>query len=153
MNIVLFQPLIPQNTGTIGRLCVCTDSTLHLIEPLGFALDEKRIKKAGMDYWQHIDLHVHKSWDAFLENTPQDKSMIFCTTKTEKTIYEHSFSDSDYLVFGNESHGLAENLYKDYQESLYTIPMRGEHLRSHNLANAVSIVLYEGIRQLNYSQT
>jgi tRNA (cytidine/uridine-2'-O-)-methyltransferase len=151
MNIVLFQPLIPQNTGTIGRLAVCTDNNLHLIKPLGFDLDEKKIKKAGMDYWHHVKLDVHESWNDFINSLPTNHKLIFCSTKTEKTIYEHKFDEDDYLIFGNESHGLPLDFYEKYKESLYTIPMRGNHLRSHNLANAVSIVVYEGIRQLAHS--
>ncbi|MDD7986976.1 tRNA (cytidine(34)-2'-O)-methyltransferase [Lentisphaera marina] len=151
MNIVLFQPLIPQNTGTIGRLAVCTDNHLHLIKPLGFKIDEKKIKKAGMDYWPHVKLHIHESWDEFLSNTPSDKTMVFCTTKCKKTIYDHEFSEDDYLIFGNESHGLPPDFYEKYQENLFTIPMRGDHLRSHNLANSVSIVTYEAIRQISYT--
>ena len=151
MNIVLFQPLIPQNTGTIGRLAVCTDNDLHLIKPLGFEIDEKKIKKAGMDYWPHVRLHIHESWDDFLKDTPEDKTMIFLSTKTNKTIYDHKFSEDDYLVFGNESHGLAPNMYETYKDQLYTLPMRGDNLRSHNLANSVSVVVYEGIRQISYS--
>ena len=151
MNIVLFQPLIPQNTGTIGRLAVCTDNALHLIKPLGFDLDEKKIKKAGMDYWPHVKLQVHESWDDFISSIPEDRNLIFCSTKTDKTIYDHEFKENDYLIFGNESHGLPPDFYETYKDSLYTIPMRGTHLRSHNLANAVSIVVYEGIRQLSHS--
>lgn len=150
MNIVLFNPLIPQNTGSIGRLCVCTNTRLHLIEPLGFELDEKRIKKAGMDYWPHLQLTVHASWEKFLESeNPQ--SLLFATTKSERTYFSHKFQGDDYIVFGNESHGLPPDFYQTYKEQLFTIPMDGRYARSHNLANSASIILYEGLRQLEHN--
>lgn len=149
MNIVLFQPLIPQNTGSIGRLCVCTNTKLHLIEPLGFKLDEKRIKKAGMDYWPHLNLSIHQSWDHFLEQE-QPQNLFFATTKTDTPYFSYKFQGDDYIVFGNESHGLPPDFYETYKENLYTIPMNGSYARSHNLANSVSAILYEGLRQLQF---
>ena len=149
MNIVLVHPLIPQNTGTIGRLCVCTDTRLHLIEPLGFEITAERIKRAGLDYWPHLNIIIHKSWEAFLE-TESPVNMLFSTTKSEKTYFEYQFKGDDYIIFGNESHGFPKEFYEIYKEQLYTIPMPGQHARSHNLANSVSIVVYEGIRQLSY---
>ncbi len=146
-NIVLVAPEIPQNTGTIGRLCVCTDTRLHLVKPLGFSLDESRIRRAGMDYWQHLPLQVHETWEAFLQAVRPGR-MMFASTKCSQSIYDYRFQDGDYLVFGNESSGLPSELYERYADSLYTIPMPGEHQRSHNLANSVSIVLYEGLRQV-----
>lgn len=148
LNIVLVAPEIPQNTGAIGRLCVCTDTRLHLIKPLGFSLDESKLKRAGMDYWKFIDLNVYENWDEFLEKNPDDR-LFFCTTKTEKTIYGIEFQDEDYLVFGNEGSGLPEDFYREFREQLCTIPMPGKFKRSHNLANSVSIVLYEALRQAN----
>ena len=147
LNIVLVAPEIPQNTGTIGRLCVCTDASLHLIRPLGFSLDESKIRRAGLDYWKYLDLHVHEDWEAFLETTRPER-MVFVSTKTEKTIYEHQFRDNEFLVFGNEGSGLPPAFYTDYADRLCTIPMPGHHARSHNLANAVSISLYEALRQI-----
>ena len=149
MNIVLFQPLIPQNTGTIGRLCVCNDFMLHLIHPLGFELDETRIKRAGIDYWQHIKIKEHKSWSSFLV-TEDIQSFLFLSTKGKKSYFDYSFAGNDYIIFGNESHGLSKQIYEEYADDLYTIPMLGKHARSHNLANAVSIVVYEAIRQNHY---
>ncbi len=145
-NLVLVAPEIPQNTGTIGRLCVCTDSRLHLIEPLGFSLDESRIRRAGLDYWQHLDVRVHPDWDSFLA-TQAPGRLLFISTRGKHTIYQCQFAPDDYLVFGRESDGLPAAFYQRYADSLYTIPMPGHQARSHNLANAASIVLYEALRQ------
>ena len=147
LDIVLIAPEIPQNTGTIGRLCVCTDARLHLIEPLGFSLDESRVRRAGLDYWHHVDLHVHATWDAFI-GTVAPERMFFLSTKCKRSLYACTFEPGDTLVFGNESSGLPQAFYQRYTDHLYTIPMPGTHARSHNLANAVSIALYEGLRQL-----
>ena len=147
LKIVLVAPEIPQNTGTIGRLCACTGAALHLIEPLGFSLDESRIRRAGLDYWQHISVSVHPSWEAFLAAESPEK-LVFCSTKTERNVYEVRFAGDEYLVFGNEGSGLPPEFYETYRTQLFTIPMPGEHARSHNLANSVSIVLYEAMRQV-----
>ncbi|MBT3377243.1 MAG: tRNA (cytidine(34)-2'-O)-methyltransferase [Lentisphaerae bacterium] len=148
-NIVLFAPEIPQNTGTIGRLCVCTDASLHLIRPLGFSLDESRIRRAGLDYWQYLDLHVHDTWDRFLTDAAPER-MFLLTTKATRSVYDCAFREGDFLIFGQESSGLPAALHATYSERRFTIPMPGEHARSHNLANAVSIVLYEGLRQVRW---
>jgi len=145
-SIVLVGPEIPQNTGTVGRLCVCTDSRLHLVKPLGFSLDESRVRRAGLDYWQFVDLWVHDDWDAFLAASRPGR-MTFLSTKGGKNVYEHRFEEGDFLVFGSESGGLPALFHEQYRDSLYTIPMPGAQARSHNLANAVSIVLYEALRQ------
>lgn len=149
-NIVLVAPEIPQNTGTIGRLCVCTDARLHLVRPLGFSLDESRVRRAGLDYWHHVDLHVHDGWEEFLSSVAPERS-AFLSTKAGKCIYDYRFSDGDFLVFGSETGGFPADFYKRYTEALYTIPMPGRHARSHNLANAVSIVLYEALRQVKWA--
>lgn len=149
INIVLFEPEIPQNTGAIGRLCVCLNASLHLIKPLGFELDATKIKRAGLDYWPYLKLTVHENWDAFLASEAP-KSICFITTKTNKTYFEHDFSEDEYLVFGRETRGLPEDFYDTYDSQLLTIPMPGEHARSQNLANSVSIVGYEALRQLRY---
>lgn len=149
INIVLFQPEIPQNTGTIGRLCVCVNARLHLVKPLGFELDESRIRRAGLDYWPHLDLTVHESWDEFMaQENPEN--LCFVTTKTEQPIFSHNFCENEYLVFGKESSGLPDHFYDDYEAALVTIPMPGPHARSHNLANSVSITAYEAWRQLRF---
>lgn len=147
-NIVLIAPQIPQNTGTIGRLCVCTGARLHLIKPLGFELDESRIRRAGMDYWQFLDLAVYDHWAAFESIHPEGRFM-FASTKGNGSIYSWQFEDNDFLIFGNEGNGLPSEFYSRYTDCLRTIPMPGPHARSHNLANSVSIVLYEGLRQVN----
>jgi len=151
-EIVLFSPQIPQNTGNIGRLCVNTASKLHLIKPLGFSLDEKYIKRAGMDYWKHVKLEIHESWSDFALSRNRDR-MFFFSTKTDKSFwecpYENGVNDEPvYLIFGNENKGLSPELYESYADRLYTIPMFGKHCRSYNLANAVSIVLFEGLRRI-----
>ncbi len=147
-NIVLVAPEIPQNTGTIGRLCVCTDTSLHLIQPLGFSLDESKIRRAGMDYWQYLDVTVHSSWQNFLDAN-QPERMFFLSTKTGRSMYNCHFRKDDYLVFGNEGSGLPPDFYSRYNDQLITIPMCGQFVRSHNLANAVSIALYESLRQIH----
>lgn len=152
MNIVLVAPLIPQNTGAIGRLCVCTDARLHLIEPLGFIVDDAHIKRAGMDYWKFLDVTIHPSWEAFIESE-QPKAMSFLSTKGTKSLYDIKFEKNDYLVFGNESTGLPKDFYETYKKDLFLIPMPGKNSRSHNLANSVSIALYEALRQTDFSTT
>ena len=147
LHIVLVEPEIPQNTGTIGRLCVCTDARLHLIRPLGFSLDESRIRRAGLDYWKYLDVHVYTDWEHFLEASRPER-LFMLSTKGAKSLYDIAFRDGDYLVFGKESAGLPAGLRRRYEDSLYRIPMPGTHRRSHNLANAVSIALYEALRQI-----
>jgi len=149
-NIVLVAPEIPQNTGTIGRLCVCTDSQLHLVKPLGFSLDESRIRRAGLDYWPHLGLHVYEDWADFLQRNNHPERLTFLSTKAEKSLYETRFEPGDWLVFGNESSGLPPEFYERYVNDLFLIPMPGQHMRSHNLANAVSIGLYEALRQTRW---
>ncbi|OGV70640.1 MAG: hypothetical protein A3K19_00995 [Lentisphaerae bacterium RIFOXYB12_FULL_65_16] len=148
-HIVLVAPEIPQNTGTIGRLCVCTDARLHLVKPLAFSLDESRIRRAGLDYWQFLDLQVHDDWDAFLASAAPQR-LFFFSTKGRASLYEIEFRAGDYLVFGNETSGFPLPFYERYAELLRTIPMPGTHARSHNLANAASIVLYEALRQVGF---
>ncbi len=145
-HIVLVAPEIPQNTGTIGRLCVCTGARLHLNKPLGYSLDEASVRRAGLDYWPHLDLCVHDDWEAFLAAAKPER-MLFASTKGGRSLYEFQFHPGDYLVFGNEGHGLPDAFYERYSNALYIIPMPGVHARSHNLANAASIVLYEAMRQ------
>lgn len=147
-HIVLVAPEIPQNTGTIGRLCVCTGARLHLIEPLGFSLDEAHLRRAGLDYWPHLDWQLYPDWETWLERVaPEPGRLYFCSTKTDRSLYQTQLQAGDFLVFGNEGHGLPAAFYPRYQNRLVTIPMPGGHARSHNLANAVAIVLYEGLRQ------
>ena len=145
-NIVLVHPEIPQNTGNIGRLCVSTNTRLHLIEPLGYSLDDKYIKRSGMDYWKHLELFIYKDWEEFKAKNP-DAKMYFLSTKTEKTFWECPYDDNCFLVFGSEGAGLPVEFYDIYKEQLYTLPMKGKFHRSLNLSNSVAIALFEGLRR------
>jgi tRNA (cytidine/uridine-2'-O-)-methyltransferase len=143
-NVVLVEPEIPPNTGNIGRLCLATGSTLHLVKPLGFSIDDRELKRAGLDYWKEVDV---KLWDSFeqLGNDNADARFFFLTTKSDRAYYDVSFLPRDFLVFGRETKGLPEALLAAHREELLTIPMRGT--RSLNLATAVGIVLFEAMRQ------
>ena len=152
LEVVLYHPQIPQNTGNIGRLCVNTNVRLNLIKPLGFSLEEKYIRRSGLDYWQHLDLKVHESWEDFLAYVDRD-SLYFFSTKTDRLFWECPYKSKNdnspvYLIFGCETSGLSEEMYKEFNDRLYTIPMYGSHSRSYNLSNSVSAVLFEGIRKL-----
>ncbi|MBP5298359.1 MAG: tRNA (uridine(34)/cytosine(34)/5-carboxymethylaminomethyluridine(34)-2'-O)-methyltransferase TrmL [Lachnospiraceae bacterium] len=148
MNIVLHQPEIPANTGNIGRTCVATGSTLHLIEPLGFRLDEKSIKRSGMDYWEHLDVTRYINYQEFLEKNPGAK-IWYATTKARRSYTEVSFGENDYIMFGKESAGIPEEILVDNEENCIRIPMLPE-IRSLNLSNSVAIVLYEALRQNDF---
>lgn len=145
-NIVLVNPQIPNNTGAIGRLCVNTGSTLHLVKPFGFDIDEKAVRRAGLDYWHKLDLKVWESIDLFLEAHPDSASLFLATTKTRKPYFEHRFKRGDYLLFGSETEGLPESLLKRYPSQCMTIPMTKEG-RSLNLAISAGIILYRAIEQ------
>ena len=146
-NVVLFQPEIPHNTGAIGRLVLATGARLHLIQPLGFSIDDKAVKRAGLDYWKDVDVTVWGNWQEFETGREKDKSLYMLTTKTKKAHFDSSFEKGDYLVFGPESRGLPEPLLEEYKEGALTIPMVEGATRSLNLATAVAVVLYEGVRQ------
>ena len=146
-SIVLLRPEIPHNTGAIGRLAVGLGVKLHLIRPLGFHLDDESVKRAGLDYWEFLDYEVHDTWEDYLAKA-KPRRFFFLSTHGEKSLYDLSFGDGDALVFGNESSGLPKDFYARYRELLFKIPMPGEHARSINLANAVSIAAYECYRQL-----
>lgn len=145
MNIVLHQPEIPANTGNIGRTCVATGSVLHLIEPLGFRLNEKEIKRSGMDYWEQLDVRRYRNFEHFLEENTNARIWM-ATTKAKHVYSEVSFGENDYLMFGKESAGIPEEILVDYEETCIRIPML-DQIRSLNLANSVSIILYEALRQ------
>ncbi len=147
LHIVLVKPEIPHNTGAIGRVCVGLDCPLHLIRPLGFRLTEQHLRRAGMDYWEHLRLSVHDSWDAFLSEAKPAR-LFFLSTRGERALYDCAFQPGDALVFGSEGHGLPQAFYDHYRDRLFRIPMPGPHARSINLANAVSIAAYEVFRQL-----
>lgn len=149
LQVVLIEPEIPSNTGSIGRLCLATQSTLHLIDPLGFEINDTRLKRAGLDYWQHLDMIRHPSLDAFLASLPQKASLAFFSKKAKSLYNEHSYQPGSYLIFGKETKGLSEALLQKYPEQTFRIPLYDSRVRSLNLSNAVSIVVYEAIRQLN----
>jgi tRNA (cytidine/uridine-2'-O-)-methyltransferase len=144
-NVVLVEPEIPPNTGNIGRLCLATQSKLHLVQPLGFDIDDRQLQRAGLDYWKELDVQM---WSSFGEvRTAQSKEtrFFFLTTKTSRPYYTESFRPGDFLVFGRETKGLPEPLLAENADRLLTIPMSGT--RSLNLATAVAIVLFEAVRQ------
>ena len=149
MHIVLHQPEIPANTGNIGRTCVATGTSLHLIEPLGFSLEEKQLKRAGMDYWEHLDVHRYMNYRTFREQNPGAKVWM-ATTKAQKMYTEVEFGPDDYIMFGKESAGIPEEILVDYEETCIRIPMLSE-IRSLNLSNSVAIVLYEALRQNDFA--
>ena len=149
LNIVLFEPEIPANTGNIGRTCVATGTRLHLIEPLGFRLDEKAIKRAGMDYWEHLDVTRYIDFQDFMEKNPGAK-IYMASTKAQKVYTEVNYEEDCYIMFGKESGGIPEEILLENQETAIRIPML-DQIRSLNLSNSVAIVLYEALRQLNFS--
>ena len=151
VHIVLCQPEIPHNTGAIGRVCVGLGWPLHLVRPLGFHLSGHWVKRAGLDYWDHLDVRVHDTWTAFLEAVRPGRLFLMSTRGT-RSLYSCVFAPGDALVFGSESRGLPEDFYVQHAERLFRIPMPGEHARSINLANAVSIAAYEAYRQLEASR-
>jgi len=146
-NIVLIEPEIPNNTGNIGRLSLASGSTLHLVKPLGFELDDKRVKRAGLDYWPHLDLKVYQGVDEFFE-THKNKPMALLSSHGTKSYTEIEFEPGIFLIFGKESVGLSPEITHKHPDQLYKIPLFSEHIRSLNIANAVAVVVYEGIRQI-----
>ena len=144
-NVVLIEPEIPPNTGNIGRLCLATRSTLHLIKPLGFSLDDRGLHRAGLDYWHEVPLQLWDSFDALQREQSARTRYFFLTTKTRRPYYSVNFRDHDFLVFGRETKGLPHTLLAANTDNCITIPMHGT--RSLNLATAVAIVLFEAVRQ------
>ena len=145
LNIVLHEPEIPANTGNIGRTCVATGTRLHLIEPLGFSLSEKALKRAGMDYWKDLDVTRYVDYEDFLAKNPGAK-IYYATTKAPQTYADVQYEDDCFIMFGKESAGIPEEILRDNQETCVRIPMFGE-TRSLNLSNSVAIILYEAFRQ------
>ena len=148
LNIVLFEPEIPANTGNIGRTCVATGTRLHLIEPLGFRLNEKSIKRAGMDYWEHLDVTRYINFEEFLEKNPGAK-IYMATTKGQHVYTEVNYEPDCYIMFGKESAGIPEEILVEHPDNCIRIPMMSE-IRSLNLSNSVAVVLYEALRQNNF---
>lgn len=148
INIVLYQPEIPQNTGNIARMCVSNDLVLHLIKPLGFEISDKYLKRSALDYWQYLELKLYESWDDFLAQNLDAKFWLL-TTKSQKSFWDVEFNENDFLVFGPETRGLPEELLAEYKEQAITVPMRSENARSLNLASTVQTVFYESYRQVS----
>ena len=152
INIVLVEPEIPQNTGNIARTCAATGGKLHLVHPLGFSISEKEVKRAGLDYWDKVDIEEHESFEKFLEKyNPDNNNMFFLTTKGKKVYSDVDYSKMDevFILFGKETKGLPEDILLKYFDNAVRIPMR-ETLRSLNLSNSVAIVVYEILRQANF---
>ena len=150
LNIVLVEPEIPMNTGTIGRLCLATGATLHLIEPLGFEINDAKLKRAGLDYWKCVNFKIYPNLDTFLQKIQPDTPKIFLSTKGQSEFFEHSFQENSYIFFGSETRGLPKSLLEFNKEATFRIPQYDDRVRSINIANAVGIVVYEAIRQLGY---
>jgi len=148
-NLVLVHPQIPNNTGAIGRLCVNAGATLHLIKPIGFDIDEKAVRRAGLDYWERLSLKVWENLDEFFDNNEINENAYFATTKTQKPYFEAEFKEGDFIFFGSETAGIPEIILNQYKTQNITIPMTKEG-RSLNLAISAGIVLYDAIRQ-NYA--
>jgi len=151
INVVLVEPEIPNNTGNIGRTCVALEASLHLVGPMGFSLDEKKLRRAGLDYWPHLDLHLYDSQKDFFSKLNEKDMLAFLTTKTNRAYYDADYASTDsgdiWLIFGKETKGLSDEVRTTYKDHLYTIPMTGK-TRSLNLANSVAIVAFEAFRQL-----
>ena len=147
MHIVFVEPEIPPNTGTTARLCAATNTSFHLVGPLGFSLEDRYLKRAGLDYWPHVDLHYYPHWTDFLARRPSGRLLAF-SAKATRTYTQVHYADNDLLIFGSETRGLPDHIRGALADSLYTIPMQGTYVRSLNLANAAAIVLYEALRQL-----
>lgn len=148
LNIVLIEPEIPNNTGNIGRLALASGSNLHLVKPFGFEIDDSRLKRAGLDYWQHLSVIYYESADDFFEIN-KNKKMAFLSSHGTKNHWELPFEDDLFLIFGKESIGLSKSILEANSDSLFKIPIYSNHIRSLNLSNAVSIIVYEGLRKLN----
>jgi tRNA (cytidine/uridine-2'-O-)-methyltransferase len=146
-NIVLIEPEIPMNTGNIGRLSLASGSVLHLVKPFGFELDDSRLKRAGLDYWKHVSVKIYEGMDEFF-SINNDKNMVYLSSSGEKNYCSIDYKDDLFLVFGKESVGLPKSIIAENSDKLYKIPIYSNHVRSLNLANAVSIVVYEGLRNI-----
>ena len=148
LHVVLFQPEIAPNTGNIGRMCAVTRSRLHLIHPLGYEINDRNLRRAGMDYWKSLNVHEHADWPAFRASPHAPRRLWLFTTKAKKNFWEVSFADGDGLVFGNESSGAPEWLHQELTETRVTIPHFNAELRSLNLSTAAGVACYEAMRQL-----
>lgn len=150
VHIVLFQPEIAPNTGNIGRMCALTRSRLHLIHPLGYVINDRNLRRAGMDYWRSLDVHEHADWAAFRASPHAPRRLWLLTTKAARSFWDVRYEDEDGLVFGKESAGVPEWLHDELSESRITIPHANESLRSLNLSTAAGVACYEALRQLTH---
>tara|TARA_B110000259_G_C13983765_1_gene389633 strand:+ start:278 stop:769 length:492 start_codon:yes stop_codon:yes gene_type:complete len=148
-NVVLLNPEIPNNTGNIGRLCLGTGSTLHLIKPLGFSLEDKQLKRSGLDYWPRLSVKIYDNWEAFLAQN-KGASLAFYSSHASQIYWDLKAEDNQFFIFGSESKGLPATLLKEMTAHSYKIPLAPDSIRSFNLANAVSIVLFDGLRQQRF---
>lgn len=149
LNIVLYRPEIPQNTGNIGRTCVLTGSRLHLIKPLGFEISDKQIRRTGLDYWQELDLEIHENWAEFIQKYPE-ATIYAITTKGDRYYHEVPYQDGDFILFGQESRGLPAEIREQLKDTLIRVPMIETSTRSLNLSNTVAIVAYEAMQAMNF---
>ncbi len=149
INIVMVEPEIPQNTGNIARTCALTNTKLHLVKPLGFSVDDKHLKRAGLDYWNLVDIYYYENIDEFFEKNEGGRFFL-ATTKANKYYTEFEYKNNDYFLFGKETKGLDEDLINNHLDRAIKIPMITEIARSLNLSNSVNIILYEALRQLNF---
>ena len=147
LNIVLIEPEIPNNTGNIGRLALASGSNLHLVKPFGFEIDDSRLKRAGLDYWQYLSVTYYENIEAFF-NINKNKKMVFLSSHGKQMHWGIPYEDNIFLIFGKESVGLPKSILQTHPNCLYKIPLYSKHVRSLNLANAVSIIVYEGLKQL-----
>jgi tRNA (cytidine/uridine-2'-O-)-methyltransferase len=147
MHLVFVEPEIPPNTGTTARLCAATNTTFHLVGPLGFSLEDRYLKRAGLDYWPYVDVQYYPDWNDFLQRRPPGRLLAFSARAT-RSYTRVQYREDDLLIFGSETRGLPEHIRALLADALYTIPMEGKHVRSLNLSNAAAIVLYEALRQL-----
>lgn len=146
LSVVLIEPRIPPNTGNIARLCAATHSALHVVGPMGFSLDDDELKRAGLDYWEHVDLWIHPYWREFREAVARDRCLYFSARGT-RSYLEAPYAENSVLVFGNETEGMPQRIREKHPDRLFRIPM-GDKVRSLNLATAVAVVLYEGVRRV-----
>jgi tRNA (cytidine/uridine-2'-O-)-methyltransferase len=147
MHVVLFEPDIPGNTGNVGRSCVATGSTLHLVGRLGFSLDDTHVRRSGLDYWEKVKLVKHKDWEAFLASLPDNAKLYFFSKKATQPFWSATFVPESYLIFGCETQGLPDSFQKRYEDYMYRIPMVPGSVRSLNLSTSAGVVLYEALRQ------
>ena len=149
LNIVLVEPEIHTNTGNIGRLSLATGATLHLVKPFGFEINDARLKRAGLDYWKHISLVIYESIDDFFRIN-NEKNMVFLSSHGKQSFWDIDFKDDLFFIFGKESKGLSKDIIEKYPDKTYKIPLQSDKIRSLNLANAVSVVVYEGVRNIKF---